>query len=373
MVIPMMCKSIGSAVLLCSAALALSAQSDVRINQIQVVGSHNSYHAGLTPGVRTILGQRNPKALRSLDYSHPALATQLDNGVRQLEIDVHADSKGGRYAHLAVDDAIAKAGLPPDPPYNTDGKMDQPGFKVMHVTGIDQRTQCALFTDCLRQVRDWSKAHPRHVPLFLLIEAKEEKPELPGTPTPEPFTPAVFDALDKEIRSVFSPGELITPDDVRGGAATLPQAVQTHGWPTLDSARGKVMFLLDNRKFTAMYAEGHPALRGRGLFTNSAPGTPESAFEEQNNGTAESIDASVKQGIIVRTRTDEGTEQARTNDTTRRELTLHSGAQIISTDYPPGEKSRWTDFIVELPDNLAARCDPLNAPKDCSNSKVNDR
>ncbi len=352
---------------------ALFAQSDVRINQVQVVGSHNSYHAGLTPGVKAILAQSNPKALRSLDYSHPSLTTQLNNGVRQLEIDVHADAKGGRYAHIAADDVIAKAGLPPDPPYNTDGKMNQPGFKVMHVTGLDQRTQCTLFTDCLREVRAWSEAHPKHVPLFLLIEAKEEQPHLPGTPTPEPFTPAVFDALDAEVRSVFPAGKLITPDDVRGASATLPEAIQKGGWPTLDSARGKVVFLLDNRKFTAMYSEGHPALRGRVLFTNSAPGTPESAFEEQNDGTAESIDASVKQGIIVRTRTDEGTEQARTNDTTRRELALHSGAQIISTDYPPGEKSQWTDFIVQLPNGLAARCNPLIAPKDCSDGKVNDR
>ena len=360
------------AVLACSAG-ALFAQSDVRMNQIQVVGSHNSYHSGLTPGVKAFLAQRNPSTLRSLDYSHPTLTTQLNNGVRQLEIDVHADAKGGRYAHLAADEAIAKAGLPPDAPYNTDGKMNQPGFKVMHVTGLDQRTQCTLFIDCLREVRAWSVAHPNHVPLFLLIEAKEEKPHLPGTPLPERFTPAVFDALDAEVRSVFPAKELITPDDVRGADATLPEAIQKRGWPTLDSARGKVVFLLDNRKFTPMYSEGHPALRGRVLFTNSAPGTPESAFEEQNSGTAESIDASVKQGILVRTRTDEGTEQARTNDTARRELALHSGAQMISTDYPPGEKSQWSDFIVQLPNSLAARCNPLIAPKDCSDAKVNDR
>ncbi|GAA3751344.1 phosphatidylinositol-specific phospholipase C1-like protein [Terriglobus aquaticus] len=366
-------KTMGSAALLLCGTLALQAQADVRMNQIQVVGSHNSYHAGLTPGVKAILAKQNPKALRSLDYSHPTLTKQLDSGVRQLEIDVHADAKGGRYAHIAADDAIAKAGLPADPPYNTDGKMNQPGFKVMHVTGIDQRTRCTLFTDCLREVQAWSKAHPKHVPLFLLIEAKEEQPHLPGTPMPEPFTPAVFDALDKEIRSVFTPAELITPDDVRGSGKDLPSAITEHGWPTLESARGKVVFLLDNRKFTAMYSEGHPALRGRVLFTNSAPGTPESAFEEQNNGTAESIDASVKQGIIVRTRTDEGTEEARTNDTTRRELALRSGAQIISTDYPPGEKSQWSDFIVELPNGLAARCNPLIAPKDCSDAAVNDK
>lgn len=360
-------------VALVASPLALHAQADVRINQIQIVGSHNSYHTGLTPGVKKLLSAQHPQAVRSLDYSHPSLTAQLDHGVRQLEIDVHADAKGGRYAHLAADDAIAKAGIPADPPYNTDGKMNQPGFKVMHVTGIDQRTSCALFVDCLREVRAWSETHPEHVPLFILVETKEEKPQLPGSPEPERFTPALLDALDAEIRSVFAPAKLITPDDVRGTSATLPEAIQSHGWPTLDSARGKVVFLLDQRKITPMYAEGHPALRGRVLFTNSAPGTPESAFEEQNNGTTESINASVKQGIIVRTRTDEGTEQARTNDTTRRELALHSGAQIISTDYPPGEKSQWSDFVVQLPNGLAARCNPLDAPKDCSDAKVNDR
>ena len=33
---------------------------------------------------------------------------------------------------------------------------------------------------------------------------------------PEPFTSSTFDALDAEIRSVFSANEIITPDDVRG-------------------------------------------------------------------------------------------------------------------------------------------------------------
>ena len=342
----------------------LRAQSaDVRINQIQVVGSHNSYHSGLTPGVVAILNQRNPKAARSLDYSHPSLTTQFDNGVRQIEIDVHADSKGGRYAKLAADPIIAQAGLPPDPPYNADGKMNQPGFKVMHVTGIDQRSSCSLFVDCLREVKAWSSAHPRHVPLFLLIEAKEEKPQLPGSPEPEPFTPAVFDALDAEVRSVFSAKDLITPDDLRGTSATLPDAIHQHGWPTLASAWGRIVFLLDNRKFTAMYSEGHPALRGRVLFTNSAPGTPESAFIEENSGTPAEINALVKDGELVRARTDEGTEEARTNNTHRRDEVLHSGAQLVSTDYPPGEKSRWSDYIVQLPNGLPARCNPVNTPE----------
>lgn len=348
-------------------AVSACAQSEpVRINQIQVIGSHNSYHAGLTPGVTALINKTNPKAVRALEYSHPALNLQFDNSVRQIELDIYADSKGGRYAHLAADDAIAKAGLPADAPYDADHLMAQPGFKVMHVAGIDQRSNCTLFVDCLRLIRTWSAAHPRHVPLFILVEAKAEKPHLAGTPDAEPFTPATFDALDAEIRSVFQTAERITPDDLRGTSETLPEAIHDHGWPTLESARGKVMFLLDNRALTPVYTQGHPALRGRVLFTNSAPATPESAFIEQNDGSLAAIQALVKDGYLVRTRTDEGTEAARTNDTSRREIALQSGAQMVSTDYPPGEKSQWTEYIVQLPNGLAARCNPVSAPKGCS-------
>ena len=248
--------------------------------------------------------------------------------------------------------------------------MQGPGFKVMHVAGIDQRSNCALFVDCLREVRAWVKAHPHAVPLFLLVEAKQEASKVPGTPAPEPFTPAVFDALDAEIRSVFPPSETITPDDLRGGNATLPEAIAAHGWPTLESARGKVVFLLDNRALTPAYSEGHTALRGRVLFTNSAAGTPESAFIEENDGTAAEIDSLVRAGELVRTRTDEGTEQARTNDTARRDLALHSGAQLISTDYPPGERSRWTSYIVTLPNNLTARCNGVSARSTCTDAAL---
>ncbi len=42
-----------------------------------------------------------------------------------------------------------------------------------------------------------------------------------------------------------------------------------------------------------------------------------------------------------------------------------SGAQIISTDYPPSEPSPWTPYVVAFPDGLIARCNPLNKPANC--------
>jgi hypothetical protein len=338
----------------------------VKISQIQVIGSHNSYHAGFAPSERKYLEMKNPKALRSLDYSHAPLPDQLNGGVRQIEIDVFADAKGGRYAHLPIDDAAVKAGLPADPNFDPEHEMDKPGFKVMHVQGVDERSTCHTFVKCLTVVREWSKGHPQHLPIFVLVETKEDNgKQREGSIATEPFTPPVFDALDSEVRSVFKTGEYIIPDDVRGNAATLNEAILSGGWPTLEKARGHVIFLLDQRKIETVYTEGHSSLKGRVFFTNAEPGKPDAAFTEQNDGSKETIDALVKQGYLVRTRTDEGTEQARTNDTTRRDLAMSTGAQMISTDYPPSEPSQWTSFVVKFPDGLVARCNPVNKPAGC--------
>jgi hypothetical protein len=349
----------------------------VHVNQIQVIGSHNSYHSGFAPSARKYLEQVSPKTLRSLDYSHPALDVQLTGGVRQLEIDVFADTKGGRFAHLNIDDKIKAAGLPADPPFDPEHVMDKPGFKVMHVQGLDQRSSCQTLVACLTTVRTWSKAHPGHMPIFLLIETKEgEVKDLPDAPKTEPFTPAIFDLLDAEIRSVFKPGEYISPDEVRGKHETLDESIKsgggTGGWPTLEKARGRVVFLMDQRKVESIYTQGHPSLRGRVLFTNALPGEPDAAFTEENDGTKAVIDGLVKQGYLVRTRTDEPTEQARNNDTKRRDLALTTGAQILSTDYPSAEPASWTGYAVGFPSGGVARCNPVNAPVGCVDALLRD-
>jgi hypothetical protein len=338
----------------------------IHLNQIQVIGSHNSYHAGFAPSERKYLEMNDPKTLRSLDYHHGPLGDQLSGGVRQIEIDIFADPNGGRFAHPAIVRSVAAAGLPADPDFDPQHEMDKPGFKVMHVQDLDERSTCHTFVACLNEVRTWSQAHPRHIPIFILVETKEDTPhEMPDAVKAEPFTSALFDALDAEIRSVFAPNEIITPDEVRGNASTLVEAVRAGMWPTLAKSRGRVIFLMDRQNMASIYTQGHPSLKGRVLFTNAFPGAPDAAFIEQNEGSLEEINALVKQGYLVRTRTDEGTEQARTNDTTRRDLALSSGAQILSTDYPLLEPAPWTKYSVGLPDGLVARCNPVNKPTNC--------
>jgi hypothetical protein len=350
------------------ASIAASAQ-DLKLNQIQVIGTHNSYHAGIAPSETKVWQAKYPDAFKGLDYQHPPLPVQFDAGVRQIELDVYADTKGGLYAHPSGPSTVAAAGLPADPPFDPQGLMAKPGFKVMHVQDVDYRSTCQPFVACLQQVRDWSHAHPNHVPIFILVETKQGSPKSLKLTEPEPFTASTFDALDAEIRSVFPANEMIAPDDVRGQYETLNQAVLAGNWPTLESSRGKVVFLMDQHPVTPVYLEGHPSLRGRVIFTNSTPGQPDAAFLERNDGPAEEITALVKQGYLIRARTDADTKQARTNDTSTRDAMIASGAQLLSTDYPANEPARWPgNFSVSLPGKLVDRCDPANTPASCDAS-----
>jgi hypothetical protein len=256
-----------------------------------------------------------------------------------------------------------QAGLPADPPFDTTGMMAKPGFKVLHVQDIDYRSNCEPFANCLTIVRNWSKAHPDHLPIFLLIENKDGKPALPNGAIPEPLTTQTFEALDAEVLSVFHRDELITQDDVRGTHKTLNEAITTDGWPTLEKARGKVIFLLDQRRVTPLY-------KGHIFFPNAEPGTPESAFTECNDSATnpDLVPGLIKQGYLVRTMTDPGAAGVKANATEKRDKSIASGAQILSTDYPIHEPAE-SGYQVEV-DHGTTRCNPVLKPASCTQDKV---
>ena len=346
--------------LLLLASLALPAQ-DLRMNQIQFIGTHNSYHIGLSPAELALLEKQNPQAAASLAYKHAPIEAQLDAGARQLELDIFHDSKGGLFANPLY--LRLAPNNDPMPPAWTEA-MQKPGFKVLHVNDLDFRSHCWTLTACLQTVRAWSKAHPKHLPIYVQLENKDGRPR-PEFVLPEPITAQPMDALDAEILSVFSKKELITPDDVRGKHKTLEAAVLAQGWPKLSQARGKVVFLLDQERVTPLYTAGRPSLEGRVVFTAAKPGSPDAAFIKRNNATAADIPELVRKGYLIRTMTDGGVKAVLSNDTTRRDLAINSGAHILSTDYPFNWKAAPSGYSVSLPEGKV-RCNPINSPKPCS-------
>lgn len=76
------------------------------------------------------LEKKKPDTLRGLAYGHQPLDKQFDGGVRQIELDIFADSKGGRYAHPAGPALEAAVGVPVDGPDANADTMLQPGFEM---------------------------------------------------------------------------------------------------------------------------------------------------------------------------------------------------------------------------------------------------
>jgi hypothetical protein len=322
----------------------------IKLNQIQVIGTHNSYHieqpADVLAGYATVA----PEAA-TLAYTHAPLDQQFENeGVRQIELDVHADPAGQLFRPIGT-----------------------PGFKVFHIEQLDEKSTCETFTLCLQTVKSWSDRHQQAVPIMIQIEIKTGA-EFPGPPDSPEMTPALYDALDAEIRAVFPADRLITPDDVRGSYPTLEAAALAGNWPLVDDVRGRVMFTLDNKRDD--YVVGHPSLAGRVAFAPSTPGLPDAAFLKENDPTGENqvrIQDEVRKGYVVRTRSDDPVTTPTRGDTTQRDLALASGAQWVSTDYPvPGMTARYggSTYVAMIPGGTPARCNPINAPPDCQNSWI---
>ncbi|MDZ7731990.1 MAG: Ca2+-dependent phosphoinositide-specific phospholipase C [Acidimicrobiia bacterium] len=347
----------------------------LRLNHVQAKGSHNSYH--IEPPQDDIdLFMTVDDSAYTLQYTHPPLGEQLDLGFRQFELDVFADPAGELF------------------------EPNVPGFKVRHIDVIDEGTRCALLTDCLEDLEQWSALHPGHMPITVLLEMKE-----PIFTDPSPITPERLHELDDEIRSVLDDDQLVTPDFVRGvdrpGGADgsgavyddVESAVLDHGWPLLEDVRDRFLILLDNER--ADYVDGDPTLAGRVAFPPSNPGNPDAAFLKRNDprgANEEQIRSLVEAGYVVRTRSDLPVETGLTRDDTRQQAALASGAHWVSGDYlHPDDYARYDadyaamyeeygvtfdpvadSYQTVMPGGTPARCNPVIAPPGCESVDVED-
>jgi Phosphoinositide phospholipase C, Ca2+-dependent len=367
------------AALLAAAVPAASARSrdgDVRLNEIQAIGTHNSYKRETTEAEQQTYDQliSTPGDYDAfLEYSHPRLANQLARqDIRGLEIDLFGDPQGGLYANPLVRQRMGLGPL-------TDPAWQAPGIKVLHIADFDYATTCVAFVACLQQVKAWSDANPRHAPLPIMLELKQSDRravEQGGVVAP-PWDVAALDALDAEIRSVFGPRDIVEPDDVRHGRLTLEDSVLRRGWPRLSEARGQVLFLLDNEPgpIRDAYRAGRPNLEGRPIFTNARPGEADAAFLKRNEPRGANtalIQDLVRRGYYVRTRSDVPLATVTANDPAMLQAALSSGAQLISTDFAEiGMSARYdSDFIAEMPDGGTLRCNPVNAPRWCADDRI---
>ncbi|MCX7030114.1 MAG: Ca2+-dependent phosphoinositide-specific phospholipase C [Spirochaetes bacterium] len=306
------------------AARALPDDGSVRLDGIQLVGTHNSYHLRSDALRLFLIGLAQPGEPAKLRYSHAPLSEQFESGVRSIELDVR--NRSGR-------------------------------FIISHVPLVDDRTTCPDFRSALEEIRLWSEHTPGHVPIIVLLELKEDWTFL--DPRLKPFDRPALDRLDGLIRDVFPPGGLLTPDDVRAGAESLESAILAHGWPLLREARGRVMFILhENDEYRRLFIAGNPTLSGRAMFTCAPPGSPDAGVLILNDPLADGgrIRDLVRRGYLVRTRADADL----VIDPAQYRAALDSGAQVVSTDYPPSEPDPVTGYRCAFPGDTTARVRPAD-------------
>ncbi|HPE35872.1 MAG TPA: Ca2+-dependent phosphoinositide-specific phospholipase C [Spirochaetales bacterium] len=306
----------GDAVLLAGMANspeALVAESgglDLPWNRTRVVATHNSYH--LRPGALRsfILGIAKPAEPAKLAYSHRTLTEQLDSGVRSFELDVRL--RAGR-------------------------------FEITHVPLVDDRTASPDLGLAFRELALWSARHPDHLPLVVLLELKDDWMVLDGKL--EAFDgPALGRLSDLAASafgdSLFGPGELPAPVD------------GTVKWPKLRELAGTVMVVVhENDQFRGLLLEIYgPELAGSSLFTCAPPGSPDAAFAILNDPADPRIPEYLDRGIVVRTRADADTAVS----SAQAAAALTSGAQLVSTDYPPGGPAHKSGYWFSYSGNLAA-------------------
>jgi hypothetical protein len=321
-------------VLVSMAACAVATAADpaafdaLKINQLQYIGTHNSYHIRV-PG-------KSKREVPEWNYSHATLDVQLDRGVRSFELDLHY--KEGE-------------------------------FEVFHVPLLDEGTTCRKLSDALATVRKWSDAHPRHVPISFLFELKKEGPGLDRRI--REVDAEGLDRLDEVLCAGFPAERRIAPDDVRGDASTLRDAVISKGWPTLGDSRGKVFFILhDEGPRRDLYTREHPSLRGRAMFVRSDDKRDDAAVLILDNPRSEAIGRMAKMGYFIRTRADADLRGDLAAREARRDAAFASGAHILSTDFPNGEAQADTGYVVEFSDAAQSRVNPVSGPPQLAGQTV---
>lgn len=299
---------------------------ELRFNDLQALGTHNSYH------LRTD-GIYRPE----WDYDMAPLDVQLGAyGVRQFELDLN---------------------------FNADLER----FEIYHVGVLDENTTCRLLTDCLATQKAWSDTHPAHQPLLTLLEVKDAVAVVDA--------PLYLSVLEDELASVWPRERLVTPDDVQRDAATLAEGLAAEGWPTLGELRGRSLYVLhSDADWRQLYTNGDTDTTGRLLFPDGHGDLtlPVGAVDTLNDpiADADAITAAIAAHHLVRTRADSDSNEARADDYTNADAAVASAANFVSTDYPSPRPD--TGYVVAIPGGTPSRCNPVTAPAGCTSEDIED-
>lgn len=212
-------------------------EKGVKINEIAVLGTHNSYQLLATAqkraleNVRSFLSSGEKGGKRNFEMD--TYTEQLERGVRNLEIDIET-----------VDDGEAVS------------------FIVTHSPITDNASSAYDFAKGLEEIALWSDNNPGHIPVYLLIEPKGKVPSVNHM---KGFSYEYAKKLDSIITETLG-NRLLTPKQMMGNYASLEEMRMADAWPTLKEAAGKIIVLLHPCDVTQQYIDADTTLSSHAMF-----------------------------------------------------------------------------------------------------------
>lgn len=281
----------------------------VKYNEIAVLGTHNSYQLLATKQKRTLMKAVEIVTFGLVDYTKATfemdtLTTQLESGVRNIEIDIEAQTDS-----------------------------DEIGFIVTHDHILDNVSSCYNFEKALEEIALWSENNPGHLPVSILIEPKKVDNPSNGI---DAFSLEYADEFDAIVRRALG-DKLLTPADMLKDYESFAEMRADDGWATLEEMRGKVILLLHPCDATEDYISIDESIKTQAMFPMLRPDSidrdcasfildnePEEATEN-NKINADDY------RLIIRTRADSFPKFS----DERYAAANKCGSHIITTDYPP--------------------------------------
>ena len=279
----------------------------VKLNEMAVIGTHNSYQLlGTLPkrGLMRVLqiisfGAVENKAVFEMD----AFTEQLERGIRNLEIDIcTADNKGDI------------------------------SFIVTHKPVLDNVSSAYNLAKGLEEIAMWSDNNPGHLPVYLLIEPKGGVPLINNM---KDFSLEYALELDSTLKQVFG-DRLLTPQQVMGEYESFEEMRKADGWPTLKQSAGKIIVLMHPCDVTQEYIDNDTSIKTQAMFpmlefmdinkpyaSFILDNDPEKAIENNKKTVYEN-------NLMVRTRADDYPDFS----DERYNFADNCGSHIITTDYP---------------------------------------
>jgi len=292
----------------CNFDLAQALESGVKYNEVAFLATHNSYQRLATEATKDFqlpfkilaLGLKN---FNKNDFVNDTLTMQFENGIRSIEIDVEAKETG-----------------------------TQTTFTVMHKPVFDSATSCLDFATMLEEIVMWSNHNPGHLPISIIIEAKQDVAPLDELKIFGIEHADAFDALLKEKLG----DKLITPGEMLGSYETFKEMREDNSWMALNDMLGKIVVILHETKMTEDYVARDDTLRTQAMFPSLLYKQREreyASFIIDNNPkkTIKRKDVFESGNYIVRTRADHYPKLSEE----RYALAEKCGSQIITTDFCP--------------------------------------